>query len=190
MLEMLRPNQCVARVDQIDLEKLRALGIRALLLDLDNTLVPWGRTEMPTAVRQWLGRAKQLGFSLCITSNSLAGRVAQMGESLSVPYIPSATKPRKSAFRRALSALGATAAETAVIGDQLFTDVLGGNRMSLHTILVNPVSSHELFATRIARRVERLIIRHMGRRGWLTADQVASRLTHLDSPAANTAGNT
>ena len=88
-----------------------------------------------------------------------------MARVLDVPAISKARKPSRRAFRQALATLGTTEKETAVVGDQLFTDVLGGNRLGLYTVLVMPLSKREFFGTKAIRSLERIVLRRLIRRG-------------------------
>jgi HAD superfamily phosphatase (TIGR01668 family) len=153
------PRLFVEDVGSIDLEKLKRLGIRGLVVDLDNTLVAWSAYEVPLEVTEWIKTAKNLGFSICIVSNALEDRVAYFSKLFAIPGISRAQKPRRGAFRSALEALGLKKEEVAVIGDQVFTDVWGGNRLGLYTILVRPVSPREFFTTKIGRVLERWVLR-------------------------------
>lgn len=149
----------VDRVENISLDELRHKGITALALDLDNTLAPWNESEISPSVRCWLEEAKEKGFRICIVSNAhSASRVAAVAKDLGVAHVPTAWKPRRSGFRKAMALFGANPSTTAVIGDQLLTDVLGGKRVGALTFWVNPISSKEFFTTRIVRRLERLIV--------------------------------
>jgi len=168
VLRLLAPDQCRRSLHEVDLDDLARRGIRGLILDLDNTMAEYGQAAIPPATRAWIQTAKERGFRVCITSNARPGRVKAFAEALDVPGIPYAVKPVRRAFRRALKILGTTPQETAVIGDQLFTDVLGGNRMGMYTVLVNPLSAVELGTTRLVRRLERRVLRHLVRRGLLT----------------------
>lgn len=154
----------VETIGDIDLAKLRKLGIRGLIVDLDNTLVAWDTFDLPESIIRWVERAKEEGFAICIVSNALEGRVTYFSKRLSVPGISKAQKPRRGAFRMALETLGLRRNEVAVIGDQVFTDVLGGNRLGLYTILVRPISGREFFTTRLGRFFERLILRRFENR--------------------------
>lgn len=149
----------VERIEDIDLGKLWHLGIRGLIVDLDNTLVAWNAYDLPERIARWVERAKERGFAICIVSNALEGRVAYFSRLLAIPGISKAQKPRRGAFRVALKTLGLRRNEVAVIGDQMFTDVFGGNRLGLYTILVRPISEREFFTTRFGRFFERLILR-------------------------------
>lgn len=168
MLQILCPNDFAQSIFDIDLDGLRKLGISGMILDLDNTLMAWGREDVPAKAARWVAKAREKGFSLCIASNGTTSRVAQISEILGIPAIPKAVKPRKKPFRKALEILNLPPAQVAVVGDQVFTDVLGGNRMQLYTILINPVSRKELRTTRMVRRVERRVIARLHRKGYLS----------------------
>lgn len=99
-------------------------------------------------------------MKICIVSNTrYPGRLRRLAEKLQVPFVKGRLKPRKSAFRPALELLGVAPERAAVIGDQIFTDILGGNRLGLYTILVRPLSRREFFGTKISRIFERMILR-------------------------------
>jgi len=158
-LRQLIPAEYHQSIYEIELESLRRKGIKVLLLDLDNTLVPWGERAAPETLSPWIKRVLAEGFAVCILSNNTHERGAKLAEELGIPLVSSAWKPRRRAFRQAMERLGVSARETAVIGDQIFTDVLGGNRVGAHTILVVPISRKELWSTQIVRHVERMVLR-------------------------------
>lgn len=175
MFELLCPDECVDSVLDIDLTTLYGRGIRALILDVDNTLLGWETEEIPDEVRSWVHEAQALGFKVCIASNGTRTRVRKIAGALQVPAISKAVKPRKRPFRRAMEILGTPADATAVVGDQIFTDVLGGNRMELYTILINPVSKTELRTTKMVRRVERRVLSRLQRKGRLVSGELDKR---------------
>jgi putative phosphatase len=154
----LQPDSRSETVYAISLRALLARGIRGVILDLDNTLVPWGAHEAPPELSGWIASGRREGLQFCIVSNNRGARVRQLTAALGVPAVTGALKPRRGALRRALSVMGTTAATTALVGDQLFTDILGGNRLGLHTILVRPQSRKEFVLTRPVRWVERLVL--------------------------------
>lgn len=164
MLETFRPAELADAVPRLDLERLWRQGIRGFVLDVDNTLCAWdlGRPEVPEAVVEWVTRAKGRGFSLCIISNGRPGRIAAVGERLGIPAIARARKPFGSGYRRALALLGTAPAATAMVGDQLLTDILGANRMGLHSILVPALSCREFAGTKINRMIEAVLRRFLG----------------------------
>lgn len=176
MIDLLCPDECVESVLDIDLEGLRRRGITSLILDVDNTLLAWEADQIPTAVSRWIDRARDLGFKVCIASNGTRSRVRKIAGQLGVPAISKAIKPRKRPFRLAMEILGATPETTAVIGDQVFTDVLGGNRLDLYTILINPVSDMELKTTRIVRRVENRVLSRLQKKGRIEGEELELRL--------------
>jgi HAD superfamily phosphatase (TIGR01668 family) len=155
------PNIYVDTILDLPLEKLYALGIRAFIMDLDNTVTEWNNREVRKEVLLWTKQAKEEGFQVCIASNNNRERVLTVAEELDIPFVHKAGKPRRRAFYRAMAAMGSSSQETAVIGDQLFTDILGGNRMNLFTILVVPLNPREFFGTRIMRKLERPFLRRI-----------------------------
>jgi uncharacterized protein len=155
---LLTPDRYYTGVDAIDLEDLRRLGVTALLLDLDNTLLPRDTGEMSEELREWASRAAAEGFKLCIVSNNWHERVHAVAESLGIPLVARAIKPLPFAFTRGMRLLDVTAAQSAVVGDQLFTDVLGGNMVGATTVLVDPLSRSDLPHTLLLRLIEARIL--------------------------------
>ncbi len=171
VLDRFCPSERVFSVGSVNLDELVKLGIKGVILDLDNTLVPWDEEDLDEAALRWVEAAKSRGIRLCIASNSVRSRVEEIARLLDLPAIPKAVKPRKKPFLRALEILGTEPGETAVIGDQLFTDVFGGNRLALHTILISPLSDNELPTTRMVRRVEKRLVSHLEKKGRLPQQQ-------------------
>lgn len=164
MLRLLQPKEIVSRLEDINLQRLKARGICALLIDLDNTVVRRDHDLFTPEVKEWLERAREMGFKICIVSNNSTRRVQNLARQVGVPFVHRAAKPLRRPFYRAMKLLGVSSAETAVIGDQLFTDVLGGNRAGLYTILVEPLPGKEFWATRlISRRLEKLVMTRLWR---------------------------
>lgn len=161
MQSKLLPNLYVESIYQIDLEKLRKQGIDTIVTDLDNTLVPWTETTVNQQLLDWLEQVHNKGFKVCLVSNAVESRIAYFRGAMSIPGFSKAKKPLSGAFRQALELLGSEPWRTAMIGDQIFTDVLGGNRMGLFTILVVPLSKQEFIGTRIVRIFERWVLRHL-----------------------------
>lgn len=168
MLNYFCPDLFIDRVEDIDLTRLKSKGFDTLIFDLDNTLVGWRSKHLAQSVLDWLKKAQDLGFKMCIISNCiLKKRVSWFGEMLGIISIPKAVKPRKKAFLKALDILESTFNKTVVIGDQIFTDILGGNRLGLYTILVIPVDKREFFSTIIQRTAEKIILLRLKRKGML-----------------------
>ena len=165
MWKILCPNQYVESVQQVDLDELKEHGLDGIIVDLDNTLVPWNESTILPEVKDWIIKAKSYGFGVCIVSNNNPGRGEVLSEAFEIPAVWKAVKPRRGAFRRALNILNLQACQVAVIGDQVFTDILGGNRLGLYTILVRPLQEREFFGTRLMRQLEKLILFYLKRRG-------------------------
>jgi len=161
LFNLLYPRIYVDSILDIPLKNLNQLNITAFILDLDNTITEWNSNEVREEVSKWFNLIKQQGFKACILSNNGEERVVAVAKSLGIPYVHRAQKPRRGGYHRALSIMGVTAKETAVIGDQIFTDVLGGNRAGLYTILVKPIARKEFMGTKIARCMEVLVLRRL-----------------------------
>jgi HAD superfamily phosphatase (TIGR01668 family) len=159
------PDEYVASIYDIDLDKLRAQGRRLLLCDLDNTLVPWNHPDPPDALPDWLRSAWQAGFDVCIVSNNRGPRVTEFSRRSGLPAIADAGKPRRRGFMLAMRTFGAEPEETVMVGDQLFTDILGAKRCGVYAILVVPLHPREWWGTRLLRRLERLVLQRLMRRG-------------------------
>ncbi|MCX7600153.1 MAG: YqeG family HAD IIIA-type phosphatase [Armatimonadetes bacterium] len=159
LAEKLRPDALFLRVEDISPDWLAVRGIRAVLLDLDNTLTAWRSEELPQSKRHWVEELKKR-FGVCLVSNTVfGGRLRRIGQRLGVPVVGRwglGRKPGTGALRDAMRLLGAKPEETVMIGDQIFTDVLAGKRAGVMTILVEPVDRRrEFFGTRLARLRER-----------------------------------
>ena len=115
-------------------------GIRLLLADLDNTLVPYGVPLPDEKLKRWRDDLAAHGVTLFVLSNNRhEPRPRIFAQGLEVPYIGHAGKPKTPSFFKAMEQMGVTPQETAIVGDQVFTDVLGGNRAGVTTILVKPI---------------------------------------------------
>ncbi|MDR3541826.1 MAG: YqeG family HAD IIIA-type phosphatase [Desulfosporosinus sp.] len=164
MFEYFRPTRQAPSLDLISVEQLVQDGIRGLIIDLDNTMTPWNDVEVGPKVAEWFIKVKAAGIYACVVSNNKKRqRVAVVAERIGIPFVFRATKPRRRAFRAGMGLLGTGPKDTAVIGDQLFTDILGGNRLGLYTILVTPINDHEFVGTRVMRQIEKVLIWMMKR---------------------------
>lgn len=158
-MKLLTPDLYVESVLHIDLNKLKNTNIRGLIIDIDNTLVAWDIKYASDKTKEWLLNLKKEGFEVCLVSNNTEDRVVTFNEDLKLPAIHRATKPRTGPFRKAMKIMGTEIYNTAVIGDQIFTDVLGGNRIGLYTVLVIPIESKEFWWTTLVRKLERYVLR-------------------------------
>ena len=125
---------------QITGEALQRRGIRLLLADLDNTLIPYGEREPSGPVRTWAAALKAGGVELFLLSNSRKPtRAGHYARCLEVPYLGHAGKPRTEGFFRAMEQMGRTPTQTAMVGDQIFTDILGAKRAGVLALMVEPM---------------------------------------------------
>ena len=145
MLKKFYPKHKVDKVQDIELSMLKDKGIKGLILDIDNTLVPEHVAEPDQNVLEWIERVKEAGFKVCIVSNASEKRVIKFNEKLKIHAIHKASKPSRKAFIKAVELMKIEIEETAVIGDQIFTDIYGGNRLNMFTILVTPIDEKEIF---------------------------------------------
>lgn len=159
------PDEYVASVAEIDLDRLWQEGRRLILTDLDNTLVPWNHPGVPDNLSRWLKTAGDIGFHVCIVSNNKGPRVRAFAEAIGVPYLAAAKKPKPDAFLEGMRRFSVSPAEAVMVGDQLLTDIQGGNRAGLYTILVLPINPQEWWGTSVVRRIERLVMHALIRRG-------------------------
>ena len=158
MYNLLCPQIIVKTLYDIEMNKLQQKGIRGIIFDLDNTIIPWDSPNMSPDIIQWIQALLAQGFKICLVSNNMGKRVQTIAGIFGIPFVARAYKPAKSGFRQAIAAMKLTEIQVAVVGDQLFTDVLGGNRLGLYTIWVTPLSSKEFFGTKITRRLEKLAV--------------------------------
>lgn len=155
----IKPDFYYESVFDIDLGELKKNGVKNLLIDLDNTLVPWGEDKVTEHLIKWLKDLQQDGFSICILSNNIEKRASNLSKMTGLPYIALARKPAKRAFELGLKKIDADKRQAAVIGDQIFTDILGGKRTGLKTVLVVPLSKNEFWGTKIVRKFEKLVLK-------------------------------
>jgi uncharacterized protein len=149
----------VEAIWQIRPENLLRQNLRYLIVDLDNTLVDWSREELRPEVLAWARDCRQAGILLCICTNARRGkRIGRVAGRLGACYLAAAGKPFAKAWGRALHLLRAGPEETAMIGDQVFTDIWGANRFGLRSILVRPLSRRDFFATKLPRLIEKRLL--------------------------------
>ncbi len=140
------------------------MGLDTLLLDIDCTLKNYGADGFTAPVLQWLHRLRSAGIRLCLVSNGRARRVRRLAESLELPIVCEALKPFPHGCRRAIRRLGSDPRRTAIVGDQLFADVLAGRLAGLTCILVRPIQpEEEPWFTRLKRPLERVLLARLDR---------------------------
>ncbi len=136
---MFYPTLYRRRITDITVGDLNALGAKALLLDIDNTLTTHDNPDLTPEVTAWLMAMRAAGYSMMLVSNNSAGRVAPFAEKIGLPFQPNAAKPQAKGFRAASAALGVPLKQCVVIGDQLFTDIWGANMAGIPSVLLEPI---------------------------------------------------
>ena len=154
---ILYPDAHFNNVREIEIEFLRENNINALILDVDNTLIDFDKNLMPETI-EWANQLKEEGIKLYILSNSnKKEKVKTVAEKLNVEYEYFGKKPLKSGFNKVQKKLEENPENIGVVGDQIFTDVLGGNRCKMFTILVEPIAQKDIWVTMLKRPLENAI---------------------------------
>ena len=157
-MKKLFPSQYEESFYNIDLTALETRGIRGIILDIDNTLAPYFVPEPDEKLTGWIRDLQKRGFLLYIVSNGKEARVQRFNRELNLPFVCHAGKPSAKGFVKAMRDMDLPPENTAVIGDQIFTDVWGGNRLGLWTILVKQVSPKDEWITAVKRPLEKIIL--------------------------------
>lgn len=160
MKKFLTPDAYVNSFYDITPEMLKNKGISGLILDVDNTLVATHIKEADEKVISFIRSLKEHGIKAIIVSNGGKRRVELFCEPLDIDYIYKAHKPLGSGFKKAIEKMGLTNKEVAILGDQLFTDVLGGNLQGIYTILIKPIDLNEPFHIKIKRVFEKPFLKN------------------------------
>ncbi|UCH27803.1 MAG: YqeG family HAD IIIA-type phosphatase [Trueperaceae bacterium] len=156
---LLRPRLTVDAAYKVNPALLEEHHIRAVLVDLDDTVLASSEDDMKPVFRNWFLELEAADIPAFILSNGSRERVRKWTTILGIDGFSLAGKPFFPAYRRALWRLGSTPDETAMIGDQLFTDILGANLVGVMSIRVQPLSPGKHLHTRLIRKVENLILR-------------------------------
>lgn len=152
---LFKPKEIVKAIEDIDFKALKEKGINALIIDIDDTLIPRQVNDISPRIFEWVATRKEEGFKLCLTSNSRHPlRVKYIGDTLGLPAMHLSFKPLPFAFWRSLETLKAKPEETAMIGDQLFMDILGANSLKIYTIFVKHLTEETFWARRLMREAE------------------------------------
>ena len=134
------PDEVYASIYDIDGAVLARRGITLLLADLDNTLAKYGQPEPDPALLAWKGDLAAAGVDLFLLSNSRKPRRAEhFAKALGIPFLGHAGKPKSGGYLRAMERMGRTSAQTAMVGDQIFTDILGAKRTGMLALMVEPI---------------------------------------------------
>jgi len=151
------PDIYINKVEEITAKDLNERGIKALILDVDNTLIDYNKNLSDTIIK-WVEDIKLQGIKLYILSNSnKRKKVKTVADKLGIEFEFFAKKPMKVGFKKVQKNLNIPFENIGVVGDQIFTDVIGGNRCKMFTILVDPVDSRDFWFTAWKRPIEGII---------------------------------
>lgn len=158
-LRRFSPVEALHELEEVNLDALKEAGKSVVLLDVDNTLLPWKSEEIPESTLNWVTRAKELGLQLCVLSNTRhPARLERICAKLEIPYLRDRFKPSRRMYLMALSKFGVQPEQAVMVGDQLLTDIWGANRTGIDAVWVKPIHRREFVGTTlVSRNIERVI---------------------------------
>ena len=154
-----KPHLQFERVTDITAELLNKMNITCLILDVDNTLCLKKGKIILDGVMNWLEKMQNNGIKLIILSNAKPKRMEGIAKNFGLPFVGLGGKPLTFGYRRAAKRMGESIKNCAIVGDQLLTDILGGNLAGCKTILVCPVELESSFGFKIKRGIERKLLK-------------------------------
>jgi HAD superfamily phosphatase (TIGR01668 family) len=160
MISRFFPTHYLNSIYEIKVEDLKRQGIRGIIFDIDNTLVPYDEAEPNENIIHFFEKIREAGLKITLVSNNTEDRVVKFNEKLRVFALHKSQKPLTKSFKKALQLMGCKKEEAIIVGDQIFTDVYGGNKAGIQTILVVPVSDKDEWITKIKRGLEKKVIKY------------------------------
>lgn len=157
-MSIFKPTYALKSVLDITPEALNKLCIKALVLDLDNTLTTHDNPTPAEGVLDWIAEMKDAGIKLLIVSNNTAERVAPFAEMLGLHFVPDGAKPLSKGFRQAIIELDVDKKYVCAVGDQIFTDILGANMSGIRSIFVYPIEPEHSTFFKIKRAIEKPLL--------------------------------
>lgn len=157
MLHNFKPTWKINTIFHITPQQVKALNKKGLIVDIDNTLLPWYEQTPTEQVTQWIDAMQQSGIVIFLVSNNTTERVSKVAAPLGLPFSSNSLKPSAKGFVRAQLALKLPKESLLVIGDQLVTDIHGANKQGLDCVLVKQLSRHDIIYTLPNRVVEGII---------------------------------
>ncbi|EOH97261.1 HAD phosphatase, family IIIA [Enterococcus moraviensis ATCC BAA-383] len=159
-----KPTWMVDAIYKITPNQLKKLGIKAVLTDLDNTLIAWDNPDGTEELLTWILEMKNAGIPVVVVSNNKSSRIKRAVEKFDLEYVSRALKPSTRGFREAEKKLNLKPEELVMVGDQIMTDIRGANAAGIRNILVRPIVDTDGWNTRINRFFERKIMKHLGKK--------------------------
>ncbi len=155
------PKMYRKNIFDVNYEKLKTIGIKCILFDLDNTLLAVKSNTIDKKICNFVKKLKKDFSIYVISNNSNKKRLDIVANTLKISYVSFALKPLSFGFKKIIKEYGYKPCEMCIIGDQIVTDVFGGNRLGIFTILVEPLESKDLKITSVNRFIEKRIIKRM-----------------------------
>ncbi len=155
------PKKIYNSLPQISPQDLIGQGISLLMLDFDNTIIPYTTNEPTEEMKYWLQAAKASQLQICVVSNSKNGRVLDFCKKYDIPCVTRAKKPGTKGIKACMTRFDRKPGECALVGDQIYTDVLGANRAGITSILVPAIHNHNFW----------LRLRHILEQPWIIASK-------------------
>lgn len=157
-MAIFKPTYALRSITEITPAALKKRGIKALILDVDNTLTTHNNPVPAEGISEWIEKMKSAGIKLLIVSNNNAERVTPFAETLGLHFVPNGAKPLPMGFLRAVKELGVPKNRIAAVGDQIFTDILGANLAGVRSIFVYPIEPETSLPFRFKRTVEKPLL--------------------------------
>lgn len=161
MFKKYKPTWMVEAIYQITPEQLKKRNFKAILTDLDNTLIAWNNPDGTEELLAWIKEMKAAGIPVMVVSNNKAVRIERAIEKLDLEYIQRAMKPLTKGFREAERRLGLPKEQILMVGDQIMTDIRGANAAGIQNVLVKPIVESDAWNTKFNRSMERRIMKHL-----------------------------
>ena len=159
VIENYMPDFAVEAVYDLTVQSLKDQGIKAVLVDLDNTLIAWNNPDGTPEMKQWLHDLRDAGIRIIVVSNNSKKRVQRAVEKFGIDYVYWALKPFTFGIDRAMKEFHYEKNEVVMVGDQLMTDIRAAHRAGIRSILVKPLVQHDSIKTQINRARERRMMR-------------------------------
>lgn len=153
----MKPERVYENLTKMPWQELYNEGIRTALLDFDNTLGPDHATEPEEYSYKCVKMIEETGIKCCLVSNAKSGRSAKIAEMLKIPVVTYANKPGTSGVLKAIKLMESTPEKSLMVGDQVFTDVIAGNRSGVRTFMVEKLYKSEIWYVLLKRPFEKLV---------------------------------
>ena len=161
---MFKPDFILNSVADIDVKFLMRIGARGLILDIDNTLAIPDEKTVPEEISLWIAEMKKCGVPMVLLSNNSAERISSFAKLVDIPFVAKGGKPLKKGYVKAAELLNSPIYRCAAVGDQLFTDIWGGNNAKAVTVLTMPFAKDQTFFISIKRILEKPLLKKYRRK--------------------------